>query len=225
MAQYLSFLAIVIALITIVICLVFLDKKLLGVDVLSSATAIVLSIIIIKITEPIVDKRVQFGKFENTLWEDLPDGYLHWLTQNHEQKHIRQRAQKLLDNKTLSDEDLAKLKQYGDDFEREVGLYYEIHGYDVEYRGLELGVLDGGIDLIATKENETLLIQCKYWKKDNSINSKMIKEFYGNCHFYLDKNPHNNVTCIYAIASVKALTFDAYEVLKDNYVKCRFQVI
>ena len=128
--------------------------------------------------------------------------------------------------KVYSKEEIENMKKFGDDFEIEVGKYFENAGFDVEYRGLELGVLDGGIDLIAKKDKTIFLIQCKYWKKKDSITHNMIKEFYGNCNFYIDQNQLNrdNVICIYAVAKREAISFQAYEVFKINYNKCRFKV-
>ncbi len=54
-----------------------------------------------------------------------------------------------------------KQKEWGDAYEKSVGLEYEKEGYDVEYRGLNYGRKDGGIDLIARKDNEIILIQCE----------------------------------------------------------------
>ena len=47
-------------------------------------------------------------------------------------------------------------------YERHVGLHYEKLGYKVEYRGMEKGFLDQGIDLICYNAKDILCIQCKY---------------------------------------------------------------
>lgn len=129
--------------------------------------------------------------------------------------------------KEFSKDDLDGMKKAGDDYERKVGEYYESLGYKVVYRGLTLGYKDAGIDLIAAIESELILIQCKYWKKPNSINHRMIKEFYGSCNFYIDKfKLHNdNIKCIYVIPNIKSLNFQAYELFKENYERCRFKVL
>ncbi len=59
-------------------------------------------------------------------------------------------------------EQKSNMKKVGDDFEKYVGKKYEDNGYEVEYRGLNLGFLDGGIDLITKKNDKVFLIQCKY---------------------------------------------------------------
>ena len=45
-------------------------------------------------------------------------------------------------------------------YERYIGYLYEQKGYKVEYRGIELGLKDGGIDLVSKKKGEVLLVQC-----------------------------------------------------------------
>jgi len=141
-----------------------------------------------------------------------------------EKKELNKTIEKL--NPTYTDKQKENMKRSGDEFEKRVGKYYEKEGYKVEYRGLELGLEDGGIDLIAHKKNETLLIQCKYWKQENKIKGQHIKQFYGSCNFYIDHNnlDRNSVKCVYAIYNVKALRFDAYKIFQDNYIKCRYQV-
>lgn len=51
---------------------------------------------------------------------------------------------------------------WGQVYEKYVGQVLEEEGYQVNYRGLESGFMDQGIDLIAEKENSVLFIQCKY---------------------------------------------------------------
>ncbi len=100
-------------------------------------------------------------------------------------------------------------------------------GYTIDARGLELKQEDDGIDIIATKNDEILLIQCKYWKKNSSITHNMIKEFYGNCSIYIDKENINrdNTIFIYAIPNMKTLSYSAQMVFKNNYKRCRYKII
>ena len=119
-------------------------------------------------------------------------------------------------------------KRAGDNYERRVGKHYENIGYKVDYRGLNMGVKDGGIDLIATKGEELVLIQCKFWTRWESITHSMVKEFYGNCHFYLDHNPQlqkKNILCIYAVPNIKSLGSASIFVFKNNHKRCRYKII
>ena len=51
-------------------------------------------------------------------------------------------------------------------YERVVGVVYELDGFHVEQRGLTLGLLDRGIDVLATNvEGHQAFIQCKSGNK------------------------------------------------------------
>ena len=118
-------------------------------------------------------------------------------------------------------------QQIGQEYEKRVGKYYENKGYKVTYRGIELGLSDGGIDLIARNNYKILLIQCKYWKEKESITHNMVKEFFGNCSFYIDNNniEKSKTTSIYIVPDHRVISRAAYYVFKDNYANCRYQVI
>ncbi|MDF3934335.1 hypothetical protein [Pseudomonas citronellolis] len=47
-------------------------------------------------------------------------------------------------------------------YERWVGLELEKEGWEVDYRGLSLGLLDEGIDLVALQGPRTRYLQCKF---------------------------------------------------------------
>lgn len=205
--------------------LIFNDNKIPSLEFIVGA---IVTMLLYLITSNYLNARVQFGKHKGSKWKSLPDDYLSWIVRNHKSNYAVEKAKSVLDAykpKALSEDELAIIKQYGDDFEKEVGNYYEFQGYTVEYRGLELGLKDGGIDLIATKPDELVLIQCKYWKKENSITQKMVKEFYGSCHFYLDETKTTvKPTCIYAVATRDSISYGANQLFKNNYMRCRYQV-
>lgn len=69
-------------------------------------------------------------------------------------------------------------------FERYVGYRYEKEGYTVEYRGIKMGLKDGGIDLICRKGGDIQLVQCKNWSMDSTIYEKHICQLYGASKFY-----------------------------------------
>lgn len=68
----------------------------------------------------------------------------------------------------------------GLEFERYCGYLYEKEGYTVEYNGILKGKIDGGIDLIAYKENEKIYIQCKYWSRTKNIRENTITQLFGS---------------------------------------------
>lgn len=154
-----------------------------------------------------------------------------------ELKEVKLEINKKINKETKKDdslEDKDKRQEIGQEYEKSVGYYYETEGYEVEYRGLELGEKDGGIDLIATKKNdnkkdEMLLIQCKKWGKPESIGHEMIKQFYGDCHFYLDNNfklfTDYTIHCIYAVHKDTVFKPSARMTFNKNKKKCRYRVI
>lgn len=83
------------------------------------------------------------------------------------------RRKKLLESQT----GLDTIKELGwRDFEKLIGEIYRLQGYSIfEVGG---GGADGGVDLIARKDGEKYLIQCKHWKK-YKIDVKTVREFLG----------------------------------------------
>lgn len=76
----------------------------------------------------------------------------------------------------------------GREYERYVGQLHESRGYRVKYVGATDGKSDLGRDLIATKSNETKIIQCKYWSIHKTIHEKHLFQLYGTTiGFWIDK--------------------------------------
>lgn len=73
-------------------------------------------------------------------------------------------------------------KKKGDDYEFYIKKFYEKEGYKVFPNGYIKGFKDGGIDLLAHKGKETILIQCKNWKSKAEL--KNITKFYIDCKNY-----------------------------------------
>ena len=117
-------------------------------------------------------------------------------------------------------------KQKGNNYEKMVGNYFENEGYYVEYRGLTHGKKDGGIDLIAKKENEVLLIQCKAW--DNTIiKQRHVIKFLGDCSVYLQDYPPDEtlaVIPVFVTTSEKA-DYGLNQFLKNNSNKIRYIIM
>lgn len=70
--------------------------------------------------------------------------------------------------------------EVGIDYERYIGYLYESQGYSVTYTGATQGLSDMGRDLIAIRDNECLIIQCKRWAKEKTIHEKHIFQLYGS---------------------------------------------
>lgn len=82
-------------------------------------------------------------------------------------------------------------------YERYVGYLYEMEGYDVEYTGVFKGYEDLGRDLVCTKGNEVIVIQCKNWSQFKTIFEKHIFQFFGTVFQYRDQNPGKRVRAIF----------------------------
>jgi hypothetical protein len=78
--------------------------------------------------------------------------------------------------------------QIGRDYELYVGYKYSLKGYTVDYTGSYMKLEDLGRDLIAKKDNITLIIQCKYWSSSKVIHEKHITQLYGTTVCYSLEN-------------------------------------
>lgn len=78
-------------------------------------------------------------------------------------------------------------------YERYVGYLYEKRGYQVNYQGAKEGKKDLGRDLIATKGNEIVVIQCKNWSKFKNIFENAIFQFFGTVFQYKHSNKGKKV--------------------------------
>ena len=78
--------------------------------------------------------------------------------------------------------------QVGRDYELYVGYKYCLKGYTVDYFGSYMGMEDLGRDLIAKKDDTTLVIQCKYWSSIKQIHENHINQLYGTVICYCIEN-------------------------------------
>ena len=78
--------------------------------------------------------------------------------------------------------------QIGRDYEQYVGYQYRKKGYDVDDFGAYMGLEDLGRDIIAKKQNDILIIQCKYWSSIKQIHEKHITQLYGTMISYCIEN-------------------------------------
>ena len=84
----------------------------------------------------------------------------------------RRRRAKLFETRT----DLQSIRDLSwQDFERYVGEAYRRKGYTVEETGPGA---DGGIDLVARKDGETVLVQCKHWRA-RRVSVRYARELFG----------------------------------------------
>lgn len=79
--------------------------------------------------------------------------------------------------------------QIGRDYELSVCYEYSQKGYSVSTFGSYMGIKDLGRDLIAKKQDITLIIQCKYWSKYKTVHEKHIFQLYGTVVCYALEHP------------------------------------
>lgn len=78
--------------------------------------------------------------------------------------------------------------QIGRDYEMYVGHVFEKEGYKIEYKGIIDGFDDLGRDIIANKNGEICIIQCKYWAQYKDIHEKHIFQLFGTTMEYWIRN-------------------------------------
>lgn len=78
-------------------------------------------------------------------------------------------------------------------YERYIGYLYELENYVVRYHGAVNKFKDKGIDLYALKKKEVLVIQCKRWNKDITINDGTIIKLSGSMNIARNKYPSRNI--------------------------------
>lgn len=115
-------------------------------------------------------------------------------------------------------------KQLGDEYEEQVATYYRSLGYEVIERGKTMGRKDGGIDLIAKKESETILIQCKNWGS-RAIKHSHIKEFLYNAKTFIEENNLNDEIEYLFVASNDTFDKSAKGFIYHTKEKVNFKVI
>lgn len=82
-------------------------------------------------------------------------------------------------------------------YERYVGYLFEQDGYDVEYVGIFKGYEDLGRDLICSKGDEMVVVQCKNWSQFKTIYEKHIFQFFGTVFQYKDENKDKDVKAFF----------------------------
>lgn len=89
-------------------------------------------------------------------------------------------------------EEQRKKLNYGSEYEKFIAKKYKELNYNVELNGIKESFNDGGIDVIAKKNKNIILVQCKNWSMSNGykITQKDLRAFIGDCYIFL-KNLDN----------------------------------
>ncbi|MDY2999104.1 MAG: restriction endonuclease [Campylobacter hyointestinalis] len=121
---------------------------------------------------------------------------------------------------------IEELKQANIDkgikYEFQIGRYFKGLGYKIYMKGINEGKKDMGIDIIAYKDKEVLLIQCK--NSIYSIKQDIIRKFIGDCHMYeKEKNKYlNNKIVKRIIVSNSNMDKGCELYFKQHKVECNF---
>jgi len=91
--------------------------------------------------------------------------------------------------------------EIGRDYERYVGYQYESKGYNVYYQGIIKGLDDLGRDLIVTKDDTVIVIQCKNWSKEKQIHEKHIFQLFGTAIAYRLDHPKVKVLSLFTTST------------------------
>jgi restriction system protein len=120
-------------------------------------------------------------------------------------------------------------KEKGDLYEKFIANHFRTHGYTIAEHGIDNGVKDHGIDIIAKKGREILFIQCKNWSATSSrkVKSDDMKIARQNAQDYKTKNPMYemyNMKILYVI-SENVLHGSAYHYMQENNEEIEFRII
>lgn len=79
-------------------------------------------------------------------------------------------------------------KELGDEYELQIGRYFQSLNFKIYYNGINNGKKDGGIDIIGWNSEKVLLIQSKNHR--SQINQDLLRKFIGDCKIYEEKNKY-----------------------------------
>ena len=118
-------------------------------------------------------------------------------------------------------------KAKGDMYEKYIAEYFRKENYIVDERGLRLGRLDKGIDLVANFKDISILIQCKNFEENVMVNHSIVKRFNENCLNFVKENnlKQDKVKFLFVLPSKKSLKQFSikYFGAKDN--RCQYEII
>jgi len=118
--------------------------------------------------------------------------YVLWEDDILENEELLKKLKKVTPKKQTSTKTTYKEKiDKGKEYEAYVAKVYRSRGYHVSEYGKQQGVLDHGIDLIAKKQKEIVLIQCKNWNENGKweIKHKDIKAFQTDARTFVEDKP------------------------------------
>ena len=124
-------------------------------------------------------------------------------------------------------EDHKKRNHYGNTYEAFISKKYEEQNYQVELNGIKKSFEDGGIDIIATKENSIVLVQCKNWAMSNNykITQKDLRAFVGDCFLYLKDKPLDKKVSYHFIVSHEDILTGSAKIFLEKHKFIKFKCV
>jgi Mrr restriction endonuclease-like protein len=86
--------------------------------------------------------------------------------------------------------------EIGRDYERFIGYSLEQLGYAVSYQGIIEGFADLGRDVVAVRDGEVRIVQCKYWSQRKQIHEKHVFQLFGTKTAYDIDNAATSVAVL-----------------------------
>lgn len=189
---------------------------------------IVSGIIVVGIFIDMISKNNKSTKKHNlNITKQMLQDYFNQQSQkNHSKEHTQEQPKEHKKDEFESKQQTETSAQYkGRLYEYKIKCYLENQGFKVYPNGYINGKKDKGIDLIAYKDNDIHLIQCKCYRYPPK--QDLIRKFYGDCKFYEDKNPNlvKNKTMVYRfITSCKDMDYSTQKYLEENTF-IRYEII
>nr|WP_321427086.1 restriction endonuclease [uncultured Campylobacter sp.] len=133
---------------------------------------------------------------ENKKYNDFIDKFEKNNKKENKEIHIEkennqksQQNQKLLDcYEKVYKTNYKTKKELGNEYELQIGRYFQSLNFKIYYNGINNGKKDGGIDIIGWNSEKVLLIQCKNHR--SQINQDLLRKFIGDCKIYEEKNKY-----------------------------------
>lgn len=124
-------------------------------------------------------------------------------------------------------EEHKKRTNYGNAYEFFISKKYEEQNYQVELNGIKKSFEDGGIDIIAIKEDSIVLVQCKNWAMSNNykITQKDLRAFVGDCFLYLKDKPLDKKVSYHFIVSHENILTGSAKIFLDKNKFIKFKCV
>lgn len=124
-------------------------------------------------------------------------------------------------------EDHYKKISYGNTYETFISKKYQEQDYQVELNGIKKSFEDGGIDIIAIKENSIVLVQCKNWAMSNNykITQKDLRAFVGDCFLYLKDKPLDKKISYHFIVSHENILTGSAKIFLEKHKFIKFKCV